>query len=204
VARSARYALDATRVKQRLQVGCGVSYASRLPHSHWSRLARPAAFSVDSAAPERRVARIWLGSGPARSACAAGAPRPRRCVRATWRALSRRPHGIHAYGGDVPDRAASRCGDEPKMLQVLARVSPGELIVRCEHSAQRIEHILSRLHSRTALAERSRNLQYTCDNPTLLVGLVEGDCKVDRGRHGQSVARSVWTLDGADRTYANA
>jgi len=75
------------------------------------------------------------------------------------------------------------------MLQVLAWVSPGELIVRREHRAQRIEHVLPRLHSRTTLAEGSRNLQHTRNNPTLLVGLVEGDREVNRGRHGQSVAR---------------
>jgi hypothetical protein len=100
-----------------------------------SRPARPAAFSVDSAAPERRVARIWLGSYPARSACAAGGPRPHRSAHATWRALNRPPHGSHARVGDVPDRDASRRGDEPKMLQILARASPGELIVRREHRA---------------------------------------------------------------------
>jgi len=51
--------------------------------------------SVDSVAPERRVARRWLGSDPARSACAAGEPRPRRSARASWRALSLPPHGSH-------------------------------------------------------------------------------------------------------------
>jgi hypothetical protein len=86
--------------------------------------ARPIAVSADSAAPKLRAVRIWLASDPARSACAAGGPIPRRSAHATWRALSRLPHGSHAHAGDVPDRAASRRDNEPKMLQILARASP--------------------------------------------------------------------------------
>jgi hypothetical protein len=146
--------------------------------------------SVGSAAAGRRAARIWPESDPARSACGAGAPRPRCLVHATWRASSHPPRGSHADVGDVPGRDASRRGYKPKMLQVLARASPGELVVGREHSAQRIEHVLSCLPPRATLAEGSRNLQHTRDDPTLLVGLVEGDREVDRGRHGHSVEDS--------------
>jgi hypothetical protein len=52
-------------------------------------------------------------------------------------------------------RDASRRDDEPKMLQVAACASSGELIVRCEHGAQRVQDVLPRLLSRAALAEDS-------------------------------------------------
>jgi hypothetical protein len=145
-------------------------------------------FSVYWAAPKRQVAGIWPGSGPVRSPYVAGEPRPRRSARATSRAWSRQPHGSRAHADGVPDRGASRRRDEPQMLEVLVRELPGELVVRREHRLQRIEHVLPCLCSSAALTEGPGNLQYTRDNPAILIGLVEGDREVDRWRHTTRVA----------------
>jgi hypothetical protein len=77
--------------------------------------------------------------------CDAERPRPRLSARATSRAVSHRPHDSHARGGGVRARDASRCGDEPQMLQIRPGASSGELVVRREHRAQRIERVLARL-----------------------------------------------------------
>src|SRR5580693_4467103 len=146
-----------------------------------------AAVSAGSAVPKRRAVHIWLVSDPARSVCAAGGPRHPHSAHATLRALNRPPPGSRAHADDVPDRAASRRGNEPKMLQILVRVSPRKFLIRREHRAQCIEHVLPCLLSRAALAESSWDLQHTRDDPTCLVWLVEGDREVDRG-HRHTVA----------------
>lgn len=74
------------------------------------------------------------------------------------------------------------------MLQVAARASSRELVIRCEHRAQRVQHVLPRLLSRAALAEGSGNLQHPRDNPALLIGLVEGNREVDRRQHSHRIA----------------
>jgi len=139
--------------------------------------------SAHSAAPELRAARIWLASGPDRSPCAGGRPRPRRVARATWRALRHQPRCSLARGGAVRGRGASRCGDEPQMLQILTGASPAKLIVRRKHRAQCVEHVLTCLLACAALAEGSWDLQHTRHYPATLVRLIKRNREVDGGRH---------------------
>jgi hypothetical protein len=59
-----------------------------------------------------------------------------------------------------------------------ARYAPGDVsvvIVRREHQTEGIENVSSCLLARAALAERTRDLHYARDDPTVFVRLVVRD-----------------------------
>ena len=86
---------------------------------------------------------------------------------------------------DVRDRGASRRGDEPQVLEILARAPANQLIVWREHRTQRVQRVLTSLLPSPALAQRTGDLKYACDDPAVLVGLIKCDREVDRSRHEQ-------------------
>ena len=56
-------------------------------------------------------------------------------------------------------------------LERLATV--GVRLFRREHEAECVDHVLARLFACSALADRARNAVNTCDDPSIVVGLVE-------------------------------
>jgi hypothetical protein len=62
-----------------------------------------------------------------------------------------------------------------RWLDVAVRALADQLLIRGEDSAQRIEHVLASFFSRPTLTDRARHLEHTSDDPSPLVGRVEGD-----------------------------
>ena len=174
-----------TKVRTKLQVEVA-AFSRDFNLTMGSRANLRRAFSADWRELARRVADRPRGSTRARSPCGVAAPKPRRSARATWHAWNRRPRGSRARADAVRGLGASRRGDEPQMLEILARRLSREFSVRREHRLQRVQNVLSSLLARAALAQGAWNLEDPCHYPAVPIRLVKSDREVDRRHHSHT------------------